>query len=133
MLRPGANRGEAAIARATTIAAAFALLMVACPIAAQEARSLHIGDAIMVSDACLAEGHEQMTSPSVTASRQATMDALARLREEQLCYRFAQAQVVVIEIAEPVLIDRLGQQLYGFRFRHLERDLWAAHYETPAP
>ena len=74
-----------------------------------------------------------MTSPAVTANRQETVDTLARLRAEQLCFRFAQAQVIVIEIAQPVLIERLGEHLFGFRFRHLERDLWAAYYEAPAP
>ena len=72
-----------------------------------------------------------MTSPAVTASRQETIDALTRLRAEQLCFRFAQAQVIVIEIAAPLLIKRLGEFLYGFRFHHLDRDLWAAYYEVP--
>ena len=114
------------------IAAALAALLAGGALAAQEPKLLRAGDSIAVSDACLAEGHAQMTSPEVTASRQETMDALARLRADQLCFRFAQARVIVIEIAEPVLIERLGEHLFGFRFHHLDRDLWAAYYEAAA-
>ncbi len=119
-------------AAVSTIAAALAAVLAIGVLAAQEPKLLRVGDSIVVSDACLANGHAQMTAPEVTASRQATMDTLARLRSEQLCFRFAQAQVIVTEIAEPLLIERLGEKLFGFRFRHLDRDLWAAYYE-PQP
>ena len=118
--------------RFAAIAAALAALLAVGAHAAQEPKLVRVGDSIAMSDACLAEGHAQMTSPAVTASRQETMDTLARLRAEQLCFRFAQARVIVIEIAEPVLIERLGEHLFGFRFHHLDRDLWAAFYEAAA-
>ena len=103
----------------------------AAPLAAQEPQRLHVGDRVAVSDACTAKGHALMTSPITTASRQETMDTLALLRTKRECFRFAQADVEVLEIAEPVLVERLGQNLFGFRFRHLDRDLWAAYYEAP--
>ena len=104
----------------------------AAPLAAQEPQRLHVGDRISVSDACTAKGHALMASPITTASRKETMDTLALLRTKRECFRFAQADVEILEIAEPVLVERLGQYLFGVRFHHLDRDLWTAYYETLA-
>ena len=108
----------------------LAALAIAAPLAAQEPQRLHVGDRIAVNDACTAKGHALMTSPTTTASRKETMETLALLRAKRQCFRVAQADVEVLEIAEPVLVERLGQYLFGFRFHHLDRDLWSAHYET---
>jgi hypothetical protein len=124
---------DAAMFKIAAAAAVLVALLAVGPLAAQEPKILRVGDSIAVSDACSAEGHAQMTAPSVTASRQQTLDTLARLRSERLCFRFAEAQVIVLEIAAPLLVERLGEHLFGFRFRHLDRDLWAAYYEAPAP
>ncbi len=118
------------MAKKIAIALLVATQGFATSVSAQEAKYVAVGDEITATIGCTAEGHAVMTSPDVTASREATSQAMARLRANDQCIGIPGRRFEVLEIAAPVFVERLGKNLYGLRFNVDGRDLWAAHYEV---